>query len=93
MDAEEAERAGLVARIVPLDNLMATAKEAAAKVASQSHPIAMMTKETVAAGFEMTLAQGIRYERRLFQSMFTTQDQKEGMAAFVEKRKPHFKNK
>ena len=93
MDAEEAERAGLVARIVPLDNLMETAKEAATKIAGQSHPIAMMTKETIQAGFEMSLAQGIRYERRLFQSMFTTQDQKEGMAAFVEKRKPHFKHK
>jgi len=93
MDAEEAERAGLVARIVPLDNLMETAKEAAAKIAGQSQPIAMMTKETVQAGFEMSLAQGIRYERRLFQSMFATQDQKEGMAAFIEKRKPHFKHK
>ena len=93
MDAEEAERAGLVSRIVPLDKLMETAKEAAAKIAGQSHPIAMMTKETIEAGFEMSLAQGIRYERRLFQSMFTTHDQKEGMAAFIEKRKPHFKNK
>jgi len=93
MDAEEAERAGLVARIVPLDNLMETAKEAATKIAGQSHPIAMMTKETIQAGFEMSLAQGIRYERRLFQSMFTTQDQKEGMSAFIEKRKPHFKHK
>jgi len=53
----------------------------------------MMTKETIEAGFEMSLAQGIRYERRLFQSMFTTHDQKEGMAAFIEKRKPHFKNR
>jgi enoyl-CoA hydratase len=93
MDAEEAERAGLVARIVPLDKLMETAKEAAAKIAGQSQPIAMMTKETIEAGFEMTLAQGIRYERRLFQSMFSTHDQKEGMAAFIEKRKPHFKNR
>lgn len=93
MDAEEAERAGLVARIVPLDNLMETVKEAAAKIASQSQPIAMMTKETIEAGFEMSLSQGIRYERRLFQSMFTTHDQKEGMAAFIEKRKPHFKNR
>ena len=93
MDAEEAERAGLVSRVVPLDKLMVTAKEAAAKIASQSQPIAMMTKETIEAGFEMSLAQGIRYERRLFQSMFTTHDQKEGMAAFIEKRKPHFKNR
>ena len=93
MDAEEAERAGLVSRIVPLDKLMETAKDAAAKIAGQSQPIAMMTKETIEAGFEMSLAQGIRYERRLFQSMFTTHDQKEGMAAFIEKRKPHFKNR
>jgi enoyl-CoA hydratase len=93
MDAEEAERAGLVSRIVPLDKLMETAKEAAAKIASQSQPIAMMTKETVNAGFEMTLEQGIRFERRMFMSMFTTHDQKEGMAAFAEKRKPHFKNR
>lgn len=93
MDADEAERAGLVSRVVPLDKLMETAKEAAAKIAGQSQPIAMMTKETIEAGFEMTLSQGIRYERRLFQSMFTISDQKEGMAAFIEKRKPHFKNR
>lgn len=93
MDADEAERAGLVSRVVALDKLMETAKDAAAKIASQSQPIAMMTKETIEAGFEMSLAQGIRYERRLFQSMFTTHDQKEGMAAFIEKRKPHFKHR
>ncbi len=93
MDAKEAERAGLVARIVPVDELMSTALEVATKIASQSHPIAMMTKETVNAAFEMSLSQGLRFERRLFQSMFTTQDQKEGMSAFIEKRKPHFKHK
>jgi len=93
MDAQEALSSNLVSRVVPLDNLMETAGEAAAKVASQSQPIAMMTKETINSSFEMTLAQGIHFERRLFQSMFTTQDQKEGMAAFSEKRKPHFKNK
>jgi len=93
MDAEEAERAGLVSRVVPLDKLMETAKEAASKIAAQSLPIAMLTKETINAGFEMTLEQGIRFERRLFMSMFTTHDQKEGMAAFAEKRKPHFKNR
>lgn len=93
MDAEEAERAGLVSRVVPLDDLLEVAGEAAAKIASQSQPIAMMTKETINASFEMSLTQGLRYERRLFQSMFTTEDQKEGMTAFVEKRKPHFKNK
>ena len=93
MDAQEALASNLVSRVVPLDNLMDTANEAAAKVASQSQPIAMMTKETINTSFEMTLVQGIHFERRLFQSMFTTQDQKEGMAAFSEKRKPHFKNK
>ena len=93
MDAAEAERAGLVSRIVPLDKLMETAREAAGKIAAQSQPIAMITKETVNAGYEMSLAQGIRFERRMFMSMFTTEDQKEGMAAFVEKRKPHFKNR
>lgn len=93
MDAQEAERSGLVSRVVPLDDLMPTAIEAAAKIASQSQPISMMTKETLNAAFEMPLSQGLRFERRLFQSMFTTDDQTEGMTAFVEKRKPHFKNK
>lgn len=93
MDAEEAERAGLVSRIVPVDELMSTVKEAAGKIAAQSQPIAMMTKEAINTSFETTLAQGIHFERRLFQSMFTTEDQKEGMTAFIEKRKPHFKNK
>jgi enoyl-CoA hydratase len=93
MDAEEAERSGLVSRTVPLDELMDTAISAAKKVAQQSQPIAMMTKEAVNTSFETTLAQGIHFERRLFQSMFTTEDQKEGMTAFVEKRAPHFKNK
>ena len=93
IDAEEAERAGLVSRIVPVDELMSTALEAANKIAGQSGPIAMMTKEAVNASFEMSLTQGIRFERRLFQSMFTTEDQKEGMEAFAEKRKPHFKHK
>ena len=93
MDADEAERAGLVSRVVPQDELMPTALEAASKIAAQSQPIAMMTKETLNAAFEMPLAQGLKFERRLFQSMFTTEDQKEGMSAFVEKRTPHFKNK
>ncbi|RKQ69462.1 short chain enoyl-CoA hydratase [Litorimonas taeanensis] len=93
MDAEEAERAGLVSRIVKLDDLMETALDAASKIAAQSQPVAMITKETINAGFNMTLEQGIHFERRLFQSLFSTQDQKEGMAAFIEKRKPHFKNK
>lgn len=93
MDAEEAERAGLVSRIVSLDELQSTVKDMANKIASQSLPIAMMTKESINTAFETTLSQGIQFERRLFQSMFTTEDQKEGMTAFVEKRKPHFKNK
>ena len=93
MDAQEALASNLVARVTPLDELMETAKEAAEKIAAQSQPIAMMTKETLNSAFEMPLAQGIQFERRLFQSMFTTADQKEGMAAFSEKRAPHFKNK
>jgi len=93
MDAQEAMASNLVSRIVPLDELMETVKEAASKIAAQSQPIAMMTKETINASFEMSLSQGVQFERRLFQSMFTTADQKEGMAAFSEKRKPHFKNK
>lgn len=93
MDAEEAERAGLVSRIVPLDDLMDEAMEAARKIASMSLPITMMTKEVVNAAFETTLAEGVRLERRVFQSMFATEDQTEGMAAFAEKRAPHFKNK
>jgi len=74
MDAKEAERAGLVSRIVKLDDLMETAKTAANKIAAQSQPVAMITKETINAGFNMTLDQGIQFERRLFQSLFTTQD-------------------
>ena len=93
MDAAEAERAGLVSRIVPADELMDTAKETAAKIAGFSLPIAMMAKEAVQANLEMPLSAGIRFEQRLFHSMFATDDQKEGMAAFSEKRKPHFKNK
>ncbi|MGD2134270.1 MAG: enoyl-CoA hydratase [Maricaulaceae bacterium] len=93
MDAEEAERCGLVSRLVPLDDLMEEAKLAAKKIAAMSRPIAMMTKETVNAAYETTLAEGVRRERRTFQSMFATEDQAEGMAAFIEKRAPHFKNR
>jgi enoyl-CoA hydratase len=93
MLADEAERSGLVSRVVLLDDLMSETKEAAAKIAAQSQPIAMMTKETINTSFDTSLTQGIQFERRLFQSMFSTDDQKEGMAAFTEKRKPHFKNK
>ena len=93
MDAEEAERAGLVSRIVPLDQLMTEAMKAAQAIASMSLPIAMMTKESVHRSYETTLAEGIRFERRGFQAMFATQDQKEGMSAFIDKRTPDFKHK
>src|SRR5690349_22493789 len=92
MDAAEAERAGLVSRVLPADKLLEEAKAAAKKIAGQSRPIAMMTKETVHAAYETTLRQGIMLERRLFHSMFATNDQKEGMAAFVEKRPAKFSN-
>ena len=93
MDAGEAERAGLVSRVVPADEVLDTARSIAAKIAGYSRPIVMMAKEAVEANLEMPLSQGSAFERRLFQSMFATQDQKEGMAAFMEKRQPHFKNK
>lgn len=90
MDVAEAERAGLVARIVAPERLLDEALEAAEKIASFSRPAVMMAKEAVNRSEELTLAEGLRFERRLFQSLFATQDQKEGMAAFVEKRKPDF---
>jgi enoyl-CoA hydratase len=93
MDAAEAERAGLVARIVPADKLLDEALAVAAKIAEMSRPIAMMVKEAVNRSYETTLAEGIRFERRLFHSTFATEDQKEGMAAFIDKRKPAFKNR
>jgi enoyl-CoA hydratase len=93
MDAAEAERSGLVSRVVPAAELMAEALKAAQKIAEQSLPIVMMTKETVNRAYETTLAEGIRFERRLFHAMFATEDQKEGMAAFAEKRKPAFKDR
>ncbi len=93
MDAAEAERAGLVSRVVPLDRLSDEAKAAAAKIASLSPLAVMMNKELVDTAYETTLTQGVRVERRLFQSMFAFQDQKEGMTAFVEKRKPVFKGR
>jgi len=93
MDAAEAERCGLVSRVVPADKLVEEALSAAKKIASFSQPIAMMAKEAVNRAFETTLAEGVRFERRLFHSMFATEDQKEGMAAFIEKRKPAFKNR
>jgi enoyl-CoA hydratase len=93
MDAAEAERCGLVARVVAPDKLVDEALAAAKKIASFSQPIVMMAKESVNRAFETTLAEGIRFERRLFHAMFASEDQKEGMAAFVEKRKPQFKNR
>lgn len=93
MDAQEAERAGLVSRVVPLDRLMAVAMAVAEKIAASSLPVAMMTKESVNRAFETALSEGVLFERRLFHSQFALEDQKEGMAAFVEKRKPTFKNK
>jgi enoyl-CoA hydratase len=93
MDAAEAERAGLVSRVVPADKLIAETLKTAQKIASASLPAMLMVKECVKAAFETSLAEGVRFERRLFHAMFATEDQKEGMAAFVEKRKPSFKDR
>ncbi|WP_283195616.1 enoyl-CoA hydratase [Rhizobium sp. AN80A] len=93
MDADEAERAGLVSRVVAPDRLLDEALEAAARIASLSRPSVLMAKEAVNRALETTLEEGLRFERRLFQSLFATQDQKEGMTAFIEKRKPAFKNR
>ena len=93
MDAAEAERAGLVSRVVPAADLMAEALKAAGKIAAMSLPAVMMTKETINRAYETTLSEGVRFERRVFHAMFATEDQKEGMAAFAEKRKPAFRNR
>ncbi|MCX7900450.1 MAG: enoyl-CoA hydratase-related protein, partial [Methylocystis sp.] len=93
MGAQEAERAGLVARIVPAGDLVAEALKTAATIAAMPLPAALMAKEAVNAAYETTLAEGVKFERRLFYSLFATADQKEGMAAFVEKRKPGFTNR
>ncbi|MFS2151488.1 enoyl-CoA hydratase [Rhizobium sp. Rhizsp42] len=93
MDAAEAERAGLVSRVVAPDRLLDEALEAAAKIASLSRPSVLMAKEAVNRALETTLEEGLRFERRLFHSLFATEDQKEGMTAFIEKRKPAFKNR
>ena len=93
MEAEEAERCGLVARIVPADDLMEEARALATTIAAMPRAAAMMTKEAINAAFETPLSQGIQFERRLFQSLFATDDQKEGMKAYVEKRSAHFRDR
>jgi enoyl-CoA hydratase len=93
MDAQEAERAGLVSRVVPADKLQEEALAVAQKVAGYSLPVAMMIKESINRAYETALSEGVLFERRVFHSQFALEDQKEGMAAFVEKRKPTFKNR
>ncbi len=93
MDAAEAERCGLVSRVVPVDKLLDEALKAAADIAALSRPVVMMAKECVNRAFETTLAEGILFERRVFHSTFATEDQKEGMAAFAGKRKAEFKHR
>jgi len=93
MDADEAERSGLVSRVVPAKKLMDEALSAASKIAEKSMIAAMAAKEAVNRSYETTLAEGLLFERRLFHSLFATEDQKEGMAAFVEKREPQFRDK
>jgi enoyl-CoA hydratase len=93
MDAAEAERSGLVARVVPAAQLMDEAMKVAESIASMSLPSVLAAKEAINRAFETSLAEGVRFERRVFHSLFATEDQKEGMAAFVEKRPPKFKNK
>lgn len=92
MDAQEAERAGLAARVVPADKLLDEALAAASTIAAMSQPIAMMIKEAINQSYESMLAEGVMYERRLFHATFATEDQKEGMQAFIEKRLPKFRN-
>ncbi|MFK0089889.1 enoyl-CoA hydratase [Pseudomonas sp. NPDC090755] len=93
MGAEEAERAGLVARVIPQAELLEEALKVAATIASKSIPITMMTKECVNRAFEVNLAEGVRFERRVFHAAFATEDQKEGMAAFISKREAQFKDR
>jgi enoyl-CoA hydratase len=93
MDAQEAERVGLVSRVVPTSDLVEDAIKTATKIAEFSRPITMMIKEAVNRAYETTLTEGVHFERRLFHASFAIEDQKEGMAAFVEKRKPDFKNR
>jgi enoyl-CoA hydratase len=93
MDAAEAERSGLASRIVPAAKLLDEALAVAGRIAEMSRPAVMIAKEAVNRAYETTLTEGVRFERRVFHSLFATEDQKEGMAAFVEKRKPNFKNR
>ncbi|MGH9413592.1 MAG: enoyl-CoA hydratase [Terriglobales bacterium] len=93
MDAAEAERAGLVSRVVAAAELLPEARKLAAKIAAQSLPAVLMIKEAINAAYEMPLAEGLRFERRAFQSTFATEDRREGMAAFADKRKPDFKHR
>jgi len=93
MDAQEAERAGLVSRIVPADQLLTEALSAAKTIASMSLPIVMMVKESINTAYETSLSEGVHFERRLFHATFATDDQKEGMTAFVEKRAAQFKHR
>jgi enoyl-CoA hydratase len=93
MDAAEAERSGLVSRVVPAADLIAEALKVAEAIAELSLPIVMMAKETINRAYETTLSEGVRFERRLFHSMFATADQKEGMSAFIDKRKPKFEHR
>jgi enoyl-CoA hydratase len=93
MGAEEAERAGLVSRIVPAGDLIDEAVKTAKAIASLSRPAVMMAKESLNRAYESSLAEGVLFERRTFHAAFATADQKEGMAAFIEKRQPKWKNK
>lgn len=93
MDAEEAERSGLVARVVPADSLLEEAMKLADKIASFSGPVSMKVKESVSKSYEMTLTEGLMFERREFHSTFALDDRAEGMKAFSEKRKPDFKHR
>ena len=93
MDAAEAERSGLVSRVVPAKKLLDEARNAAAKISEKSQVATMAVKEVVNQSYETTLSAGIDYERRMFQSLFATEDQSEGMAAFTEKREPQFRDR
>jgi enoyl-CoA hydratase len=93
MDAAEAERSGLVARVVPVEQLIPECLKIGEKIASLSAPSVAIAKECVNRALETTLAEGVRFERKIFYSLFATEDQKEGMSAFAEKRKPAFRNR